>query len=114
MKRNKHNIINWEITRYFNVLLFILNIVFISVLWPNIDGIVRHPTPSYPTHNFRLSTLCYGVRATYAGLLLPSQKYRALNLSICLILSMSVRSCWEVATFLTNALASVSVKRSTR
>ncbi|MEJ2170576.1 MAG: hypothetical protein P8X90_34205, partial [Desulfobacterales bacterium] len=35
MARSTSNIINWEITTYFKVLLFILNIVFISILWPN-------------------------------------------------------------------------------
>ena len=51
---------------------------------------------------------------TKEGRCLPSQKYSALNRSICLILSISVRSWRAVATFRTRDFASASVRRSTR
>ena len=55
-----------------------------------------------------------GCRETATGRSLPSQKYRALNRSICFIRSINARSCRAVATFLTNAFASVSVSRNTK
>lgn len=55
-----------------------------------------------------------GCRVTGQGLLDCSEKYRALNLSICLILSIITLSCSEVATFRTRAFASASVTRRIR
>lgn len=82
-----------------------------------------HPTPESTEHchgndlikNTLASIhLSSGKSETAEARCLPSQKYSALNRSICLIWSMSRRSCLAVATFLTSDFASASVKRNTR
>ncbi len=78
-------------------------------------GIPYHQTPGEPWRWFGVFVLeSYGSKETREGFFLPSQKYRALNRSICLILSISPRSWSELATLRTSAFASTSVNRNTR
>ena len=76
-------------------------------------GSVRH-WPSRQPPSLRQRVHSRERRFTGAGRCLPSQKYSALNRSICLSRSISVRSCRTGATLRTSAFASVSVNRSTK